>query len=117
MRLEKFLPDIIRVGYRSYKVVVWDPEVAEARKMYGECDHIAHTIRLDINHPPEQVAETLWHECLHAAFDVGCANRLDELDEEAIVSFMSSWTMTMLTQNPQLADFLSRAATGRWTDD
>ena len=113
--VDGFVPTNIKVGWRTYRVEVWDPEVAQARQMYGECDHIAQTIRIDTQHDPVQVAETLWHECLHAAYDVGILNRREESEEELVVSFMSSWTMTMLIDNPALLEFIRRALTGDWS--
>jgi len=98
-----------------FRVIDWDPAVAMAEKHYGQCDYQAAAIRVDTSHGPRQAAETLFHECLHATFEVGAIHqtaggRRDAYTEEHIVSHVASWTMTLLGDNPQLRDFLAWAA-------
>ena len=115
-------PTHVKVGWKRFKVVDWDPAVAAARSLYGECDHLAATIRVDTTKGPRQVAETLWHECIHATFDIGSCHatqggRNDEYAEEFLVSHFASWTMTLLVDNPHLGAYLSWATSYEEPDD
>lgn len=84
--------------------------MAAANHRYGECDHVEAVIRLDASKGPLQAAETLIHECLHAALDVGGAGRdQKKFEEEHVVSFLASWTMTLLVDNPDLAAYVAWA--------
>lgn len=109
------LPVRVKVGWKMFTVVEWDPAVAEAQNKYGECDHINRTIRVDTTRGVRQTAETLWHECLHAAFDISGAHDApgadgDRYTEEQVVSVFGSWSMTMFVDNPELVRFLAWAA-------
>ena len=108
-------PKHVKVGWKRYRVAVWQPEVAAAEHKYGECDHVNNEIKVDVTKGHRQAAETLWHECLHAAFDIGALHSLsgaadDQYPEEFMVSFFASWTITLLGDNPALLAFLSWAA-------
>ena len=108
-------PSHVKVGWKRYRVAVWQPEVAAAEHKYGECDHVNNEIKVDVTKGHRQAAETLWHECLHAAFDIGALHALpgaadDQYPEEFMVSFFASWTITLLGDNPALLAFLSWAA-------
>ena len=106
-------PKHVKVGWKRYRVTVWQPEVAAAEHKYGECDHVNNEIKVDVTKGHRQAAETLWHECLHAAFDIGALHALpadDQYPEEFMVSFFASWTITLLGDNPALLAFLSWAA-------
>ncbi len=107
-------PTRVKIGWKRFTVLEWHPETARAAHKYGECDHIEATIRVDTSHGPLQAVETLWHECLHAAVDVGGAHaspRDDDMyDEEHIVSYLGSWSITILNDNPQLLAYMAWAA-------
>lgn len=108
---ELILPAHVTVGWKRFAIEVWDPKVAAALHRYGECDHIAAVIRLDLTHSDEQVMETLIHEMLHAAVEVGALSHGDSpmhWDEERVVSFMGSWLSTMLLQNPEVAKLFAK---------
>lgn len=113
MRDNPPFPTSIKVGWKRFRVQVWSPEVAAANHRYGECDHVEATIRVDLSKGPLQAAETLIHECLHAALDVGASTAREpdaaKYDEESIVRFLASWTMTLFVDNPALAAYVAWA--------
>jgi cob(I)alamin adenosyltransferase len=104
-------PTTIKVGWKKFHVEQWEPLHASRAGMYGECDHLAGVIRVDTSHGPHQALETLLHECYHAAFDVGGISRLHDREhtytEEAVVSYLASWHMTLLADNPHLVAYIS----------
>lgn len=108
-------PTHVKVGWKRFKVTDWDPELAAAHRRYGECDHTANEIRVDTSKGHRQAAETLWHECLHATFDIAGLHNLpggdkDQYSEEFMVSHFASWTITLLGDNPELRAFMDWAA-------
>ena len=103
------LPATIKVGWKIFTLEVWDPVDAARAHKYGECDHLAGVIRIDRRYGDAQFAETLLHELMHAAFDIGGISRVnpdDRFSEEAVVSFLSTWMMTIFADNPWLLGFL-----------
>jgi cob(I)alamin adenosyltransferase len=104
-------PTQIKVGWKIFKVEVWDPVDAAREHMYGRCDHLVSTIRIDTSYGPHQALETLIHECYHAAFDVGGISRVEGNDhrysEEAVVSYLAGWHMTLMSDNPHLLAYIN----------
>lgn len=103
------LPKTLKVGWKIFTIEVWDPVQAAADHKYGECDHLAKIIRVDVTHGTRQAVETLLHECFHAAFDIGGANESKCTEEEFLVNYTASWLMTMIIDNPILLDVLKQA--------
>lgn len=103
-------PTHVKIGWKRFKIEVWDPVGAAREHMYGQCDHLASTIRVDTSHGPHQALETLIHECYHAAFDVGGISRVEGNDhrytEEAVVSYLAGWHMTLMADNPHLLAYI-----------
>lgn len=103
------LPNTVKVGWKTFALEVWDSVDAARAHKYGECDHLAGVIRVDRRYGDAQFAETLLHELMHAAFDIGGINRVrddERYSEEAVVSFLSTWMMTLFCDNPWLLGFL-----------
>lgn len=101
------LPKTVLVGWKTFDIEIWHPQLAKEKNRYGECDHAGSVIRIDIQYGNKQTLETLIHELLHAAIDVGGINQDKTKDgsftEEHIVSYMASWLTTLLVQNPILS--------------
>lgn len=85
------LPKSIRVGYRTYTVTEMDPRVAEAEGNYGWHSGLLCEIqvRTDGIAQPE-VADSLIHEVLHAAYQLG-GLKFDD-SEERIVTVLAQLT-------------------------
>jgi hypothetical protein len=104
------LPKTVQVGWKTFKVEVWDPVAAANARRYGECDHIPAIIRIDVTHGDAQTMECLLHELIHAAIEVGSLSHGDlpmQWDEERVVSFMGSWLSTLLRHNPEIAKLVA----------
>lgn len=112
------MPYQILVGWKIYRVEVWNHELAEAHHKYGECDHVAGVIRIDLHYGHRQAAETLMHEILHAIYCVGCLVAQREVtepmnvSEEHVVSYTASWLAAVMVANPALLAYLTFAFTG-----
>lgn len=102
------LPESVKIGWKTYHVEVWNHDVAQARLHYGQCDHSASTIRIDTHFGDEQTLETFLHEIFHAFIDVGGMHQMKtkNFDEEPVVKYCASWLMTVLSDNPQVADLI-----------
>lgn len=97
----------IRVGYRDYQVEAWPPREASANERYAECDRINQVIRVRDDLPPQFMAECLWHEVIHAAYDIGCLDSTD--GEERIVSVLGNQLSQVIRDNPDLIAYLQDA--------
>ena len=100
------MPKTIKVGYRDYVVEEWSPRDASAADRSGECDRLNGVIRIRTDVQPQFVAQVLWHEVLHAAYDMG---DLDTSDEEKIVTVLANQTMQIFRDNPDLLAFINGA--------
>lgn len=102
------LPKQIKVGWKVFQVVEWDPVGAAVARRYGECDHLRSEIRIDVTHGAMQAAETLLHECLHAAWflaGVDESSKDGKHSEEYMVLHHASWLTTLFVDNPDFLDF------------
>lgn len=65
-------------------------------------------IRIDADRPHTAVAETLWHEAMHCAWNhTGLNLGLEEDDEEKIVTAISPLLFELLRRNPDLVAYLT----------
>lgn len=103
----KKLPKSVRAGYATYKIEEWPSELATAAQRLGEADHLNHIIRVrtDLNHA--ELANTLLHEVLHCAYQVGAA---EDGDEEKIVTIMANQLTQIIQDNPKLWKWITKAA-------
>lgn len=81
---EPAFPTVVKIGFIDYSIEDWAPAKAAAAHRYGECDHVALTIRVDRTHDARMAANTLTHEILHAVWTQ--SNLKDEDEEERVVS-------------------------------
>ncbi len=76
-------------------------------RLYGQCDPSQLVIRMNADIEREQlVAETLWHEVLHAIWNFFHLDAKE--DEEAAVSCMSTGITMVMRDNPDLKKYLWR---------
>lgn len=100
------LPQSLRVGYLDYTIEDWKPSEAYVNGRYGECDRHHLVIRVRADLPPTRKAETLLHEVLHAAYDMGHVADKDE--EEQTVAVLASQLAQIWRDNPDLIRFLEQ---------
>lgn len=71
----------------------------------------ANTRTISIDGTMRDPRETVLHEVLHAVIDLtglrsGGKDEAIEVTEEKLVSALSPWLLTVLTENPKLVEFL-----------
>lgn len=98
------MPSSIRVGFRDYRVLDWDPREANVAGRLGECDRQNGVIRVRSDLSAQMRAGVLWHEVLHAVYDMG---DLAADNEEKVVTIMANQTLQVWRDNPDLVAYIS----------
>jgi len=71
------IPDSIKIGYKTYKIVFADNELCENGTTYGLINYTNQTITLNKDNTDEQNEAILLHEILHGIEDI-CDTELGE---------------------------------------
>jgi Zn-dependent peptidase ImmA (M78 family) len=94
------IPKTIRIDYKTYKVkqIVGKSFKAKTgkKKLVGEMDSTVQTIKLAKEQHPEEKANTLLHELLHACID---AEGLRVKNEENVVTKLANRLYQVITDN------------------
>ena len=98
------LPKSVKVGWRDYKIVDWEPRAASASKRYGECSHLECEIRIDMTYGTRQAASTLLHEIMHAVCSLWNYEKVNE--EEKVVSALGDGLSTVWRDNPTVMEWI-----------
>lgn len=112
------MPDQIIVGPITYDVVI-DQAAIDRRSidleasLMGHHDGVTQELTLDPDLRPDQMAETLFHELLHAichvyGVDLGGAIGADGGPEERAIRTLSPALVDTLRRNPELVRALIR---------
>lgn len=101
------LPEMLRIGFKDFRVEQWDTSDAAGANRMGECCHLASRIRVDTVHGDTQTANTFIHEVLHACWKH--AELDDEDKEERVVSALANQLTQVFRDNPQFTDYLKTA--------
>lgn len=76
--------------------------------MFG-CFRLIHeTIYVCKHLKPVSMADTLLHEILHAVWTVGTGSSGGALEEEEVVSMMSTLMLDVIKKNPQLIKYIGQ---------
>ena len=102
-------PTSVRIGHFDYRVEDWHPTQAALANRYGECDHMAKTIRVTRCHGDKKAAETLIHEVLHAIFTEWVIEDGDK--EERIVTTLAGALCTAWRDNPEAFEWIRQQVT------
>jgi len=98
-------PNKIKIGPYDYNVETVDHLMDLQGELYGQHDPSSNTIRINGAIKNEQIkAETLWHEILHAIwniFHLGCP-----CEEEKAVSSLATGVAMVMRDNPALRKYL-----------
>jgi len=105
------LPKTIRVGYRHYNVVEWDLADASGEEKFGDCGHALARIRISNGLDPEQEANTLFHELLHACYKQQGLS--DGAGEEDVVVCLANVLAQVWQDNPKLIAYFDKAFKGK----
>ena len=104
------LPKSVRVGYRDYAVNEYDARMAEAERQWGWHSSGLHEIQVRLSGLRDsEIANTLLHEVLHAAYQVADIKQGD--DEERTVTAIANQLTQVWRDNPELIAFISDALT------
>lgn len=100
---KKQLPKTIKIGPYTYTLKFF-PKKASTN--YGACVYAQQTIFLNRNQTAQRAADTLIHEILHAAWDLGSLEVIPDLHEEVVVRVYGTWLSQVLRENPKVTDFI-----------
>lgn len=93
------IPSELVIGYRRF-AVVYKPR--SHSKVYGTCDTEAAKIEIFKHKDMEGLANTLFHEAIHAIYkESGLNERIGEVVEEDMVKTFSDCLCMFIQQNPE----------------
>ncbi len=100
------MPSYVRVGPYDVRIRELDP--SDAEKNYG----LFHSEKMEIHlrkefSCPQQAADTLLHEILHAVWHIAGMNHKD--GEERLVATLATQICAVVRQNPEIVKFLQMA--------
>lgn len=97
------LPCVVRVGYVDYQIVpTYDSDGDK-----GKCDFDSRVIFVRDNLSQPERANTLLHEILHAAWEMG--DLADGCAEEKIVNVLANQLTAIWRDNPEFVAFMNDA--------
>ena len=102
------LPDHIQVGPMCYSLAVNQAAInAINPELQGRTTHRNQSIVLAEGIGPDQEADTVLHELLHACLSVsGAANKVSDGLQEELVAAITPLLLDVLRRNPQLVAYL-----------
>ncbi len=101
------LPRSFRVGHQDWTIAPRrSPMVMNQMEVQGYTDCQVHRIYLEVPHPPTELADSLFHELLHAA--TGCADDITDIHGGMHGAI---WQITeplrqILANNPRLTQYV-----------
>ena len=103
------LPETVRIGYRTYKLLVLNEWDSDRNHNYAQIDHAAATIHFCAFLDKQKAANSLLHELFHAFWQVwnigeDCTqhDKKQELTEEAVVIGLTNALSTSIRDNAGL---------------
>lgn len=120
---EKLVEDLggqVRIGYRTYTFKLIDGWESDKAQSYGEHDMAPGVITLCAHMDGEKAANTMWHEILHAIWQVyhltderPPQNQPVSVTEEALTTRMATALTALAQDNPRLLPILNGASNSR----
>lgn len=108
------LPKRLKIGFRDFLVQTRTTQEMSEDRALGLCMVDRAVIFVDEALDPQQKAETLLHETLHAVWHVMCLP--PKLDEEKAVTGLPKGLAGVLRDNPELVKFLLAGLAARPTE-
>ena len=109
----KGLPDMVRIGYKDVKIKYVRPDYKkwEMTDCFGEYDYRQNIIQVQHDLCGQEIANTLFHEIMHAAVQVSGLNQekapLEKPEfEEAVVNQLTNVMMGVFRDNAWMVDML-----------
>lgn len=107
------MPTTVKVLYTKYNIALTnlnEHNIELDLPLYGKVDWEKQTIYLDNGQSEDTTKETLWHEIKHIAwFLAGLPKSLylgGTVEEEDVVSRLSTIEITLLKDNPKLLNYI-----------
>ena len=108
-----WLPNNVRIGYKDVKIKYVRPDYKkwEMTDCFGEYDYRQNIIQVQHDLCGQEIANTIFHEIMHAAVQVAGLNQekapLEKPeDEEAVVNQLTNVMMGVFRDNPWMIDML-----------
>jgi len=109
----KGLPDMVRIGYKDIKIRYVRPDYKkwEMTDCFGEYDYRQNIIQVQHDLCGQEIANTIFHEIMHAAVQVAGLNQekapLEKPEhEEAVVNQLTNVMMGVFRDNLWVVDML-----------
>lgn len=100
------MPSSVTVG--PYVIAIKELVGTDMERDYGHFDSVKMEIRLQKEFAtPQQAADTLLHEVLHAVWHIAGLNHKD--GEERLVASLSTQICAVVRQNPDIVRWLQKA--------
>jgi hypothetical protein len=103
------LPKQLKIGPYTYGVEVTNDLKADdgETSLWGLCSSQRHMIYLDEKATPDRMKVILYHEVLHAAYDL--YNLMDSSGEEVVCTTIGTFIVQLHLDNPALVEYLRGA--------
>jgi hypothetical protein len=109
----KGLPDMVRIGYKDVKIKYVRPDYKkwEMTDCFGEYDYRQNIIQVQHDLCGQEMANTIFHEIMHAAVQVSGLNQekapLEKPEfEEAVVNQLTNVMMGVFRDNEWMVNML-----------
>lgn len=105
MSVKGRLPNKVLIGLADYQIIVDGDIGAESPGNAGMCHTSTKKIWINSNQQPACMAQTLWHEILHAASYEYSVHYVDNPDEEYLVDAYSLALCQVFRDNPEIVQW------------
>ena len=102
-------PDILHIGFKSYKIVQKDLSDVDGVELYGYVDLATNVIYVDPSQESIDYKGTLLHEIMHVGFNLFGLGDDDEMPiiiNEFLTTITSNMMQMLVTLNPELFEFI-----------
>ena len=111
-------PPKVKVGYKDITINLVRSDFSKQTDSYGEYQHRANKIEIQQDLTPDDFANTLLHEVLHAVayeFSLTCDGNVLSTDsnEEIVINSITNGLMTVFKDNPWFLTFMQDNIHGR----
>jgi len=102
-------PDILHIGFKTYKIVQKDLSDEDGVELYGYVDLATNVIYVDPSQESIDYKGTLLHEILHVGFNLfglGDDDEMPGIRNEFLTTITSNMMQMLVTLNPELFEFI-----------
>ena len=102
-------PNILHIGFKSYKIVQKDLSDEDGVELYGYVDLTTNVIYVDPSQESIDYKGTMLHEILHVGFNLfglGDDDEMPGIRNEFLTTITSNMMQMLVTLNPELFEFI-----------